>query len=108
MARGDNQKLKMLHLLKIMAEETDDQHMLTMTEIVDKLKKAGVHADRKTLYSDMAELERIGIDIISQRQGRNTYYHLGAHQFDLAELKILVDSIEAAKFITDAKTKSLI
>ena len=108
MARGDNQKLKMLHLLKIMAEETDDQHMLTMTEIVDKLKKAGVHADRKTLYSDMAELERFGIDIISQRQGRNTYYHLGARQFDLAVLKILVDSIEAAKFITDAKTKSLI
>lgn len=108
MARGDNQKLKLLYLLKILSEETDEQHMMTMTELVHKLKKVGVHADRKTLYSDFAELERFGIDIVSLRQGRNTYYYLGARQFDLAELKILVDSVEAAKFITDAKTKSLI
>ncbi|MDQ9749071.1 WYL domain-containing protein, partial [Acinetobacter baumannii] len=64
--------------------------------------------DCKTLYSDFDELERFGIDIITERQGRSTYYHMGARQFDLAELKILVDSVEAAKFITDARTKSLI
>lgn len=108
MARGENQKLKLLYLLKILAEETDDQHMVTMPELVKKLKKVGVHADRKTLYSDFDELERFGIDIITERQGRSTYYHMGARQFDLAELKILVDSVEAAKFITDARTKSLI
>lgn len=108
MVKGDNQKLKMLHLVQILAEYTDDHHGMTMQQIIDKLEKVGVHADRKTLYLDLEELERFGIDIISQRTGRNTFYHMGNRQFELAELKILVDSIEAAKFMTDSKSKALI
>lgn len=106
--RGDNQKLKMLYLAKIFFEETDDEHYLTMPQIIDKLADCGVNADRKTLYLDFEELRRFGFDIISFKEGRDCFYHLGSRNFELAELKLLVDSVQAAKFITDKKSKELI
>lgn len=108
MAKGENQKLKMLYLVKIFTQYTDDQHSLTMQEIIKKLESYKVSADRKTLYLDFAELDHYGLDIISKKIGRNTYYHLGKRQFELPELKLLVDSVQAAKFITDKKSKQLI
>ena len=108
MAKGENQKLKMLYLVKIFTQYTDDQHSLTMQEIIKKLESYKVSADRKTLYLDFAELDHYGLDIISEKIGRNTYYHLGKRQFELPELKLLVDSVQAAKFITDKKSKQLI
>jgi predicted DNA-binding transcriptional regulator YafY len=108
MAKGENQKLKMLYLVKIFTKYTDDQHSLTMQEIIKKLASYDVSADRKTLYLDFEELEHFGLDIIKEKIGRNTYYHLGKRQFELPELKLLVDSVQAAKFITDKKSKALI
>lgn len=108
MAKGENQKLKMLYLVKIFTEYTDDRYALTMPEIIEKLAGYEVTADRKTLYLDFAELSRYGYDIISEKIGRLTYYHLGTRPFELAELKLLVDSVQAAKFITDTKSKALI
>ena len=75
MAKGENQKLKMLYLVKIFTQYTDDQHSLTMQEIIKKLESYKVSADRKTLYLDFAELDHYGLDIISEKIGRNTYYH---------------------------------
>ena len=106
--RGRNQKLKMLSLTKIFSEETDDTHALTMPEIIEKLGSYGVNADRKTLYQDFDELRRYGIDIISEQTGRSCYYHLGQRIFELPELKLLVDSVQSAKFITDKKSTKLI
>ena len=106
--KGDHQKLKMLYLSKIFLEETDDQHALTMQQIIDKLKLCGVNADRKTLYLDFEELKTYGIDIISEQVGRNTFYHIGVRDFELPELKLLVDSVQSAKFITEKKSKELI
>ena len=108
MAKGENQKLKMLYLLRLFEQYTDDDHALTLQQIIEKLEACGVNADRKTLYLDFAELERFGIDIIKEKRGRSTLYYLGSRRFELAELKMLVDSVQAAKFITDAKSKSLI
>lgn len=108
MARKENQKLKMLYLLKIFTEETDDRHGLTMPEIISCLEKYEISADRKTLYQDFAELRRFGCDIISEKKGRSTLYYLGSRLFELPELKMLVDSVQAAKFITDKKSRSLI
>ena len=105
--KGDNQKLKMLYLAKIFSEETDDQHALTMPEIITKLAACGVNADRKTLYLDFEELRTFGLDIIATQVGRNCYYHLGGRDFELPELKLLVDSVQSAKFITDKKSKEL-
>ena len=106
--KGDNQKLKMLYLAKIFMEETDDLHALTMPEIIAKLSAYGVNADRRTLYLDIEELRRFGLDIIAVREGRYYYYHLGERLFELAELKLLVDSVQSAKFITNKKSKALI
>ena len=66
MAAGDNQKLKMLYLVKIFSEETDDSHALSLQEIVDRLEAYGVNAERKTLYKDFGELEKFGLEILSE------------------------------------------
>ena len=108
MAKGVNQKQKMLYLLKIFMEETDDEHGLTMPQLISKLNAYGVNADRKTIYMDLEELRTFGIDIITEQDGRNWYYHVGAREFELPELKLLVDSVQSAKFMTDRKSNELI
>ena len=105
MAKG---KLKMLHLIRIFTRETDDEHALTLQQITAKLEALGIQVERKTLYADFEELRQYGFDIIAQRRNQNTYYHLGAREFELPELKLLVDSVQAAKFITTRKSRELI
>ena len=105
---GENQKLKMLYLVKIFEEETDDLHALTMPEIRDRLAAHGVNADRKTLYEDIRLLKEYGFDIISEKEGRDYLYHLGSRRFELPELKLLVDAVQSSRFITDSKSKELI
>lgn len=108
MTKGDNQKLKLLYLAKILMRETDDQHYLTLPQIIKRLQAYGVNAERKTLYTDFDELRRYGYDIIGENAQRNYYYHIGSRDFELPELKLLVDSVQSAKFMTDKKSKSLI
>ena len=105
---GNNQKLKLLYLIKIFIEDTDDQHALTLPQIVEKLDAYGVSAERKTLYQDFELLRDFGFDIIGQQARRNFYYHMGNRRFELPELKLLVDSVQSAKFITDKKSNVLI
>lgn len=108
MAKGKHQKLKLLYLAKIFMEETDDEHGLSRQDIIDRLSAWGINADRKTLYSDLEELRTFGIDIITEHQGNDWTYHIGERQFELAELKLLVDSVQSAKFITERKSRELI
>ncbi len=105
---GEHQKLKMLYLMKIFYEETDDSNFLTMQEIIQKLEEYDVMADRKTLYVDFDELRSFGIDIIMEKIGRNSYYHIGRRNFELPELKLLVDAVQSARGITDKKSNELI
>ena len=106
--KGENQKLKMLYLVKIFSEETDDSHHITMPEIIRRLAEYGVNADRKTIYQDINELKRYGLDILTSQDGRNYYYYLGSRDFELAELKLLVDSVQSSKFISEHKSRVLI
>ena len=105
---GNKQKLKLLYLIKIFTEDTDDQHALTLPQIVEKLGAYGISAERKTLYQDFELLRDFGFDIIGQQARRNFYYHMGNRRFELPELKLLVDSVQSAKFITDKKSNTLI
>ena len=105
---GNKQKLKLLYLIKIFTEDTDDQHALTLPQIAEKLDAYGVSAERKTLYQDFELLRDFGFDIIGQQARRNFYYHMGNRRFELPELKLLVDSVQSAKFITDKKSNALI
>ena len=106
--KGEKQKQKMLYLMKIFSEETDDTHFLSMHEIIQKLADHGVNADRKTLYVDFNELRDFGFDIIPEKIGRNFYYHIGRRDFELPEMKLLVDAVQSAKAITDKKSNELI
>jgi predicted DNA-binding transcriptional regulator YafY len=108
MAKGNNQKLKLIYLMKILLEKTDETHSITMQEILDSLKSYGISAERKSIYSDMENLRLYGMDIIGEQQDRTYYYHVGNRQFELVELKLLVDSVQSAKFITASKSNELI
>ena len=106
--KGDNQKQKMLYLVKIFLEETDNNHYITMPEIIQKLEAYGVNADRKTVYRDIDELRRFGLDILTSQDGRNYYYYIGSRDFELPELKLLVDAVQSSKFISEHKSRELI
>lgn len=108
MAKGANQKLKLLYLLKILWERTDDEHGMTMQEIIEALAKYDVQAERKSIYADMEALRQFDIDVIGESKGKQYVYHLGSRMFEMAELKLLVDSVQSAKFITSQKTETLI
>ena len=106
--KGIHQKQKLLYLLKILSEETDDSHFLTMRDILKKLEDCGVNADRKTIYTDIVELRDFGFDILLEKVGRNYYYHMGDRLFELPEMKMLVDAVQSAKAITNKKSAQLI
>ena len=108
MPKGTNQKLKLYYLSRIMTEKTDDEHHITMPEIQRALEGYGVTADRKSLYDDLEALRVLGIDVIGEKNGRSYSYHVGKKQFEIAELKLLVDAIQSSKFITEKKSNDLI
>ena len=108
MAKGSNQKLKIIYLMKIFLEKTDETHSITMAEIISSLEAYGIIAERKSIYSDIESLRQYGLDIIGEQQDRTYYYYIGNRQFELAELKLLVDSVQSAKFITAKKSNELI
>ena len=109
MSRGTNQKFKFTYLMRVMLEKTDDDHALTMSQIMDELEKYDVTAERKSIYADFADMtEKFGIEIIKEQIGRETYYHVGSREFELAEVKLLVDAIQSSKFITQTKSRELI
>lgn len=108
MAKGNNQKLKIIYLMKILLEKTDEEHSITMPEIIAALESYGISAERKSIYSDIENLRGFGMDIIGEQRDRTFYYHVGNRQFELAELKLLVDSVQSAKFITVKKSNELI
>ena len=103
MPKGTNQKLKLFYLLKIMLEKKDEDHRLTVNEILAELEKYDVTAERKTIYKDMEALEVMDIEIGSEKEGRSNYYHVTNRPFELPELKLLVDAIQSSKFITEVK-----
>ncbi len=106
--KGERQKLKMLYLAKILSQETDDTHSLTMDEILQRLADYGVNADRRTMYRDFDELRVFGMDIIKEKRERNCFYHLASREFELPEVKLLVDAVQSSRFITNSKSRALI
>ena len=76
MAKGSNQKLKIVYLIKILTEKTDEQHSITMNEIISELKAYGVNAERKSLYNDIENLRQYGLDIVGEQHDRTYYYYL--------------------------------
>ncbi|MCL2050199.1 MAG: WYL domain-containing protein [Lachnospiraceae bacterium] len=108
MPKSNNQKLKLLYLAKILQERTDDSHRLSLKEIQSALLTHDINAERKSLYDDIEMLRAFGLDIIGESLGKGYVYYIGSRQFELAELKLLVDAVQASKFITVKKSTGLI
>lgn len=107
MAKSSMQKQKLLYLQKIMLEKTDENHGLTANEIKQALEAYGIRTERKSLYDDLKILETFGLDICRTRTTTVKYY-VGSRDFEVPELKLLVDAIQSSKFITHKKSLSLI
>lgn len=107
MPKSSNQKLKLLYLRRILLEETDDTHHLNAEQLVSRLEQLGINADRKTIYADVAALQDYGMDIFLQR-GPGGGYSVSSREFELPELKLLVDAIQCSRFITEKKSRELI
>jgi len=107
MAKTTNSKMKLLYLMKIFLEETDENHPLTMPQIIDKLLQYGIKTERKSVYSDIELLNLFGLDIIGEKRQSFCYY-VASRSFETAELKLLADCVQSSKFLTEKKSLSLI
>ena len=106
MSQG-SQKLKILYLMKILLEETDEKHCLGVQELITELERYGITSERKSIYSDLETLCSYGLDI-QKVKDKHTKYYVGTRDFELAELKLLVDAIQSARFLTTKKSNELI
>ncbi|MCF2596700.1 helix-turn-helix transcriptional regulator [Pseudoflavonifractor phocaeensis] len=108
MARSSYQKLKPLYIMKYLLQNTDEDHLVTVNQIISYLEAQGISAERKSIYSDIEALQYFGLDIEQAGSGRSCGYYVAHRNFELPELKLLVDSVQSSKFITHKKTVSLI
>ena len=108
MPKGTNQKFKLYRLAQIMLEKTDEEHYITMPEIMESLAEYNITADRKSIYTDLRDLSVLGIEVEGEPIGNRYHYHVVSRTFELPELKLLVDAIQSSKFITEKKSNTLI
>lgn len=104
MPKTDRQKLKLLYLRDFLLRYSDENHPVTMKQILEYLSENDIPAERKSIYSDMEALRSYGMDIVKT----SDRYFVGNRDFELPELKLLVDSVQSSKFITYKKTGTLI
>ncbi len=111
MAKSSRQKQKLLQILRMLMEKTDENHGLTVAQIIEELEDMGIPAERKSVYDDLEVLEQflesMGYELCRRKTNTVSYY-IGERRFQLAELKLLVDSVQSSKFITAKKSNELI
>lgn len=107
MPKNSGQKLRILYVLKVLWEKTDDEHSITTAKLLESLNAYGVPADRKTVYDDIEQLCLFGYDIQTVR-GKDGGYRLVSRDFELSELVLLADAVQSSRFITEKKSAALI
>ncbi len=109
MVKTEAQRLKILYIYDILKNETDGEKGITVAEIIAKLENYGVYAERKAIYEDISALSNLyGADIIKQKTSNRFEYRLASRDFQLPELKLLVDAVQSSRFITRKKSDELI
>ncbi|MFI3325648.1 MAG: WYL domain-containing protein [Clostridia bacterium] len=108
MSKQYNQSMKLLYLYKIFHEKTDENNRLTISEIKKELERYEIKSERKSLYEDFERLRIFGMDIIKQGDAKATAYYAVSGDFEMPELKLLVDAVQSSKFITESKSRQLI
>lgn len=107
MAKNGSHKLKILYLMKMFLEQTDEEHSIGIADIIRELENYGISAERKSIYADIDTLKVFGLDI-SKKKSKSTEYYLASREFELPELKLLVDAVQCSKFVTHKKSNELI
>lgn len=107
MPKQEGQKSKLLALLRIFEQQTDENHLLNVPQLVELLEAQGIRCERKSVYSDIEALGALGYDI-KLRRGRGGGYFLASRTFDLAELKLLVDAVQASRVVSGTTSRRLI
>lgn len=108
MAKSAGQKLKLLYIVKLLTENTDENHPVSTADIIAYLEEKGIHSERKSIYDDIEKLCDFGYDIIQVHSRLGGGYYMACRDFELAELKLLVDAVQASRFITTRKSRTLI
>ena len=108
MARAPRQKMKLLVLRQYLEEYTDEEHPATTAQLIEYLRQQGISAERKSIYDDLETLREFGLDLEKARSGPQTGWYVAGRAFQLPELKLLVDSVQASRFITRKKSLELI
>ena len=107
MPRTDNQKLKILYIWDYLQKNSHQNNPVRANELISMLDRHNIHCDRKTIYSDIAALQDFGVDIVHQ-PGRGGGYFIASRNFELPELKLLIDAVLSSRFLTEKKSRELI
>lgn len=108
MAKSSGQKLKLFYIAKMLEENTDENHPMSTAEIIERLAANDIHSERKSIYDDIDKLCEFGYDIIQVHSRLGGGYYMAGREFELAELKLLVDAVQSSRFITTKKSRELI
>ena len=107
MAKSSNQKTKLLHLARMLLRQTDEDHPLTVAQIIEELARQDIKAERKSIYDDLEALRVFGLDV-QCRKGKSPGWFVGERDFELPEVKLLMDAVQSSRFITQKKSDALI
>ena len=107
MPKSPNQKTKLLHLYQIMLHQTDEDHPITVAQMIEQLARHDIKAERKSIYDDLEALRLFGLDI-QCRRGKTPGWFVGERDFELPEVKLLMDAVQSSRFITQKKSDALI
>ncbi len=108
MPKTDNQKLKIFYILDYLEKNSHENHLVRASELISMLdRQHRISCDRKTVYSDIAALQDYGVDIVSV-PGKNGGYYIASRNFELPELKLLIDAVQSSRYLTEKKSYELI
>lgn len=108
MPKSDNQKLKILYILDYLQKKSHEDHPVRAADLITMLdRQHNIHCDRKTVYSDVAALMDYGVDIVT-KPGKNGGYYIASRNFELPELKLLIDAVQSSRYLTEKKSRELI
>ena len=108
MPKSDNQKLKILYILDYLQKNSHEDHPVRAADLINMLdRQHNIRCDRKTVYSDVAALMDYGVDIVT-KPGKNGGYYIASRNFELPELKLLIDAVQSSRYLTEKKSRELI
>ncbi|MBR1750967.1 MAG: WYL domain-containing protein, partial [Ruminococcus sp.] len=108
MSEHTHKKLRIVKLLEILQQDTDSEHPIGTNSLLKRLAELGFTADRRTVARDIEILNAQGYEVMQVKDGKQNAYYIEDRSFNLPELKILIDAVQAASFITDKKSDELI